>query len=153
MLNAAMRLVFRYLAFARPSAVFTRIRSPSRSTQTGLTCGEWSDITKARLPKFLPSINLIALSESLARGMNNRTWVSGPSVIKEMLRARSLRRLQFSKRIQANLACEVMAGPVGFEPTILGSEGPRLGPGSTTGPRSWTSQCGPYYSLGKREIA
>jgi hypothetical protein len=27
-----------------------------------------------------------------------------------------------------------MAGPVGFEPTILGSEGPRLGPGSTTGP-------------------
>jgi hypothetical protein len=23
---------------------------------------------------------------------------------------------------------------VGFEPTILGSEGPRLGPGSTTGP-------------------
>src|SRR5712664_4047447 len=37
---------------------------------------------------------------------------------------------------------EQMAGPVGFEPTILGylrpqacsSEGPRLGPGSTTGP-------------------
>ncbi len=29
-----------------------------------------------------------------------------------------------------------MAGPVGFEPTILGSEGPRLGPGSTTGPRN-----------------
>src|SRR2546425_12922325 len=27
-----------------------------------------------------------------------------------------------------------VAGPVGFEPTILGSEGPRLGPGSTTGP-------------------
>jgi hypothetical protein len=26
------------------------------------------------------------------------------------------------------------AGPVGFEPTILGSEGPRLSPGSTTGP-------------------
>jgi hypothetical protein len=36
----------------------------------------------------------------------------------------------------------IVAGPVGFEPTILGclrpipgsSEGPRLGPGSTTGP-------------------
>jgi intein-encoded DNA endonuclease-like protein len=29
---------------------------------------------------------------------------------------------------------KLKAGPVGFEPTILGSEGPRLGPGSTTGP-------------------
>src|SRR3989442_8429930 len=134
MLNAAMRLVFRYLAFARPSAVFTRIRSPSRSTQTGLTCGEWSDITKARLPKFLPSINLIALSESLARGMNNRTWVSGLSVIKEMLRARSLRRLQFSKRIQTNLACEVMASPVGVDTTPLGFVVTLLGPTSSEGP-------------------
>jgi len=41
----------------------------------------------------------------------------------------------------------VMAGPVGFEPTILGSEGPRLGPGSTTGPRIG-GNLRYYYSLG-----
>jgi hypothetical protein len=34
----------------------------------------------------------------------------------------------------------VKAGPVGFEPTILGSEGPRLGPGSTTGPENRSCQ-------------
>ena len=34
----------------------------------------------------------------------------------------------------STLDSDIGAGPVGFEPTILGSEGPRLGPGSTTGP-------------------
>src|SRR5436853_6669977 len=86
MLKATLCLAFRYFAFARPSAVFTRIKSPSRSTQTGLTCGEPSDITKARLPKFLPSISLIAFSESLARGMSNAAFMNEDSVIKEMLR-------------------------------------------------------------------
>ncbi len=42
-----------------------------------------------------------------------------------------------------------IAGPVGFEPTILGSEGPRLGPGSTTGPENQPT-IQPYYRLGLR---
>src|SRR2546428_4150780 len=36
--------------------------------------------------------------------------------------------------VQCHSNRKIGAGPVGFEPTILGSEGPRLSPGSTTGP-------------------
>ncbi len=49
-----------------------------------------------------------------------------------------------------------MAGPVGFEPTILGSlhskfdgsEGPRLGPGSTTGPAAIAKLLALFIALG-----
>ena len=39
------------------------------------------------------------------------------------------------------------AGRVGFEPTICGSAGRRLGPGSTTGPQTAGSQLFPYYAI------
>src|SRR2546426_8383471 len=89
-----------------------RIRSPSRSTHTGLTCGEPSDITKARLPKFLPSISLIAFSESLARGMSNAAFMNEDSVIKEMLRTATPNASTLhAEQIQIIFVDEVNGGP------------------------------------------
>src|SRR3990172_5964739 len=51
-------LMFRCLVL--PMAVFTKIVSPSRSTQTGVTCGEPSLIKVARFAKFFPSIRFLA---------------------------------------------------------------------------------------------
>ena len=55
-----------FLSFTRPTAVFTSIVSPSRSTHTGETCGEPSGMRVARKAKFLPSISLMALASSFA---------------------------------------------------------------------------------------
>src|SRR5438445_10089357 len=52
--------------FVRPSAVLTRIRSPSRSTQTVVTCGEPSDIIVASCPKFGSVKSLRTPGESVA---------------------------------------------------------------------------------------
>src|SRR5439155_13682900 len=59
----ASRFVF--LALSEASPVQTRIRSPSRSTHTGATCGEPSGISVARWAKFAPRTSALISSESL----------------------------------------------------------------------------------------
>ncbi len=56
------RRVFR--ALREPSLVPTRMRSPSRSTQTGADCGEPSGMIVARWAKFGPSISFLTSSGS-----------------------------------------------------------------------------------------
>ena len=58
------RLATRVCSLTRPVAVLITTRSPSRSTQTGDTCGEPSGITVARYPKLGASTFARALSLS-----------------------------------------------------------------------------------------
>src|SRR2546429_7420920 len=64
---------FVFLAFREPSPVQTRIRSPSRSTHTGATCGAPSSISVARWAKFAPRTSALISSESfVAMGTSHR---------------------------------------------------------------------------------
>src|SRR5437867_1833689 len=64
---------FVFLAFRELSPVQTRIRSPSRSTHTGATCGAPSSISVARWAKFAPRTSALISSESfVAMGTSRR---------------------------------------------------------------------------------
>ena len=63
-----------------------------------------------------------------------------------------------NKQESCHIGGSRLAGPVGFEPTILGylrpqassSEGPRLGPGSTTGPAAISNLLAPLLPWANR---
>src|SRR5437899_12843575 len=110
----AARFVF--LALSEASPVQTRIRSPSRSTHTGATCGEPSGISVARWAKFAPRTSALISSESfVAIG-------TSPPLERHRQRPEPAQRRRFSpgrRRVDRQawpLAEEGAKGDLPFEP-------------------------------------